>query len=833
MAEVSGDVRSICLTHQDTLLFEFPSTIAGPAAITLGDADNDGGIELVVGGLDGTLAVFKGWQEQPAYVASGLGGIVAVGLGRLFLATGDAKAAPRQLVVIAAEGRCHIFNIIPDATVGLGLGPAPAAAAGLDAGSGDAAPAPVQVHPIFTLSCPCNVTACTVGDVLCGPEGGSGHPEFVVGTSDGHVHVLGLEFDESPNYAAPATSSGGSGGGGDGGDGERGGDGGGADEGVGGDSDKALLRELSAGSFESWHSTTATPRLAPLHEYLMASPVISVAFLDGLPSAAALSSPVTERAAAEAALPLLPRPPWPDAVTPPRKAVLPPPPRQQPATYLAVGLGAGSFEILPVDRKPVQVPWDSEAIETETETEDKAAAAGSSDEVASDASEDSDASGGGDDGRDANDGSGGHAVGVDDGGGMPLSLWGWSGGAQIVAMPDVFHAARGGGGGGGGNVDVGSRQFAEHAADTAETVSARFAVCTLDGRVGSCAMRRTWDGPRWRTEWCRQTCEPFFSVGTLHYGPGSAGGEGVGGGGSRRGTAGGGGRNAVDGRKSGGGRGGGSSDSSSDAEEEELIAACAWSGRTYLWGRSGERAAVFDPSDFLSHPVRAFACGALTVEPGRTEPCLCYVSGGVDGLGSGGGSDTAEGDIGGGDTSGINGDGGGSCGSGSGHGGEIVVYCNIWRQIGPATAAPLSFAKCLLEAGVAEKLERLLAAGISGLGREEGAAHLPKSDSGADDSRPETGGDAATTDGVEEASTVTLAAGGRLARRHRWAQVFALLLAPADCGELIDDSRGLLLELAEAASKELEAWGSCGEAGRGVLQPYPLLRRMVSRLLDE
>lgn len=53
--------RSVCYTRQQTTVFEHAPIVSGSAAVLLGDVDNDprSEIELAVGGVDGTLAVFK------------------------------------------------------------------------------------------------------------------------------------------------------------------------------------------------------------------------------------------------------------------------------------------------------------------------------------------------------------------------------------------------------------------------------------------------------------------------------------------------------------------------------------------------------------------------------------------------------------------------------------------------------------------------------------------------------------------------------------------------------------------------------------------------------
>lgn len=65
--------RSVCYTREQTTVFERAPIVSGSAAVLLGDVDNDprSEIELAVGGVDGTLAVFKVGYPTPYLVATG------------------------------------------------------------------------------------------------------------------------------------------------------------------------------------------------------------------------------------------------------------------------------------------------------------------------------------------------------------------------------------------------------------------------------------------------------------------------------------------------------------------------------------------------------------------------------------------------------------------------------------------------------------------------------------------------------------------------------------------------------------------------------------------
>ncbi|KAL5503159.1 hypothetical protein EMCRGX_G010066 [Ephydatia muelleri] len=72
-------MRSISFVKR--LELEFPGNHFSHA-LSLGDVDNDGADELVIGNVDGTLAVFKGeLSSKPWKGISGLGTITCVAVG--------------------------------------------------------------------------------------------------------------------------------------------------------------------------------------------------------------------------------------------------------------------------------------------------------------------------------------------------------------------------------------------------------------------------------------------------------------------------------------------------------------------------------------------------------------------------------------------------------------------------------------------------------------------------------------------------------------------------------------------------------------------------------
>ncbi|XP_064399890.1 KICSTOR complex protein ITFG2-like isoform X2 [Halichondria panicea] len=82
-------------------------------ALALGDVDADGVNELVIGNVDGVLAVFKGPSTTPLKKCSGLGTIVCVGIGDV-LNTGK-----NVVVCVNSDGECSLFDITTPSTPGL------------------------------------------------------------------------------------------------------------------------------------------------------------------------------------------------------------------------------------------------------------------------------------------------------------------------------------------------------------------------------------------------------------------------------------------------------------------------------------------------------------------------------------------------------------------------------------------------------------------------------------------------------------------------------------------------------------------------------------------
>lgn len=71
------------------------------SALCLGDVDNDGNNELIIGNTSGNLFIYK--EQECVQTINSLGMITAVGVGDIL------KCGSNVLVVIAGNGWCHIF----------------------------------------------------------------------------------------------------------------------------------------------------------------------------------------------------------------------------------------------------------------------------------------------------------------------------------------------------------------------------------------------------------------------------------------------------------------------------------------------------------------------------------------------------------------------------------------------------------------------------------------------------------------------------------------------------------------------------------------------------
>lgn len=140
-------MRSIWLGQR--LEFGFDGKVLD-GAIILGDIDNDGESELVVGSLNGDLAVFKGaatWQRL-----GGLGPISAVAVGDVM------NCGSNAVVIIGTDGTCYVYLCL---NVG-----------------GE------KLQVVHKQTLPPNAKFATIGDVI-----GEGQTCLVIGSTDCALRV--------------------------------------------------------------------------------------------------------------------------------------------------------------------------------------------------------------------------------------------------------------------------------------------------------------------------------------------------------------------------------------------------------------------------------------------------------------------------------------------------------------------------------------------------------------------------------------------------------------------------------------------------------------------
>lgn len=122
-------------------------------AICLGDIDNDGQNELIVGNEKGGLAVFKGECHRPVRVGTDLGMVSAVAVGDVF------NSGRNVLVVVTGCGYCYIYDFEDDHL-------------------GESTEKKV-LQPVHAQRIPANIKVMLIGDV-----NGDGFSEMVVALTD-------------------------------------------------------------------------------------------------------------------------------------------------------------------------------------------------------------------------------------------------------------------------------------------------------------------------------------------------------------------------------------------------------------------------------------------------------------------------------------------------------------------------------------------------------------------------------------------------------------------------------------------------------------------------
>ncbi|CAE1251378.1 ITFG2 [Acanthosepion pharaonis] len=149
-------------------------------ALALGDIDNDGGNELAVGNIEGTLSVFKGKEFSPWKKCSDLGMITCVKVGDI------CNSGKNFLVCLTAKGWCYIFDVKTESNE-------PPVSENEDDSH-------TSLRPTFTEYLPANSKLMLLADV-----DGDGRIEVVVGYSDRTVRLFRWEdiselSEESPGH---------------------------------------------------------------------------------------------------------------------------------------------------------------------------------------------------------------------------------------------------------------------------------------------------------------------------------------------------------------------------------------------------------------------------------------------------------------------------------------------------------------------------------------------------------------------------------------------------------------------------------------------------------
>lgn len=144
-------MRAVCFVKR--LEFEFSGNMF-QNAIALGDADNDGEIELTVGNMNGDLAIFK--RNQCVQKITGLGMITAIGIGDIL------NCKSNVLVVISGDGWCHIYLCLHPKTE-----------------ENQETPSDVKLEPVHIQRIPANTKQILLADIE-----GDGNVELVMGLTD-------------------------------------------------------------------------------------------------------------------------------------------------------------------------------------------------------------------------------------------------------------------------------------------------------------------------------------------------------------------------------------------------------------------------------------------------------------------------------------------------------------------------------------------------------------------------------------------------------------------------------------------------------------------------
>ncbi|XP_013065637.2 KICSTOR complex protein ITFG2-like [Biomphalaria glabrata] len=134
--------------------------------MVLADVDNDMANELIVGNIDGFVAIFKGESAQPWKKTTVNGMLTCLAVGKVHLSNKN------SLVCMTAEGWCYIYNINSDSS------------SQINNSVEDDGESP-SLKPVFTQELPANAKVMCLADI-----DSDGHIEMVIGYSDRVVRAF-------------------------------------------------------------------------------------------------------------------------------------------------------------------------------------------------------------------------------------------------------------------------------------------------------------------------------------------------------------------------------------------------------------------------------------------------------------------------------------------------------------------------------------------------------------------------------------------------------------------------------------------------------------------